>query len=82
MQTYRDVLDEYRMHPEAKSAGPDGEACGPGTVGDLQRRAVHVGRIRYIGKESNQLEDVETGLVHDPDEVSTEYVDPAPRSMA
>jgi hypothetical protein len=28
-----------------------------------------------LGKESNRLEEVEAGLVHDPEEVYTEYVD-------
>jgi Mg2+ and Co2+ transporter CorA len=30
----------------------------------------------YIGKESNRLEDVEAGTVHDLEEVLTEYRDP------
>jgi hypothetical protein len=29
--------------------------------------------VTHVGKESNQLEAVEAGLVHDPDEVYTEY---------
>lgn len=33
--------------------------------------------LTHIGKESNRLEEVEAGLVHDPDEVYTEYADPA-----
>jgi hypothetical protein len=76
VKTYRDVIAEYRIHPEAKSAGPDGEPCGPGTVGLLRRREIVARRVRYIGKESNRLEDVDAGFVHDPDDVSTEYVDP------
>lgn len=75
MRTYRDVMAEYRVHPEAKSAGPDGEPCGAATVGLLGRRDIVAGRIRYIGKESNALEEVDADLVHDLDEVSTEYVD-------
>ena len=34
------------------------------------------GRIVLVGKESNQLEDVRKGLVHDWDEVTTEFDDP------
>jgi hypothetical protein len=30
-----------------------------------------------VGRESNRLEEVEAGLIHDPDEVYTEYVDSA-----
>jgi hypothetical protein len=76
VKSYRDVLAEYRVHPEAKSAGPDGEPCGVTTTGLVGRRQIVAGRIRYVGKESNRLEDVDGGLVHDADEVSTEYVDP------
>jgi hypothetical protein len=37
---------------------------------------VRASSIRYIGKEANRLEDVESGLVGDIDDVLTEYVDP------
>jgi hypothetical protein len=76
VKTYRDVLAEYRTHPEAKSLGPDGEVCSRQSIGLLQRRPVTRSRLTYVGKESNKLEEVEAGLVHDPDEVYTEYVDP------
>jgi hypothetical protein len=33
--------------------------------------------IKYIGKESNALEEVEAGLIHSEDAVYTEYVDRA-----
>jgi hypothetical protein len=74
--TYRDVLDRYRAHEEAKSAGPDGRPCQYDTVGLLRRRHVHVVDFRHIGKEANELEAVEAGQVHDPDAVVTEYRDP------
>jgi hypothetical protein len=32
--------------------------------------------LTHVGKESNRLEAVEAELVHDPDEVYTEYVNP------
>lgn len=75
VRTYRDVIAEYRIHPEAKSAGPDGEPCGAATIGLLGRRDIVAGRIRYIGKESNALEDVDADLVHAVEDVSTEYGD-------
>lgn len=79
VKTIRDVITEYRHHPEPKSLGPDGQPCGRSTRGLLRRRpvAVRTGSIRYIGKESNRLEDVQSGLVHDRTEVLTEYPDPA-----
>ena len=78
VRTYGDLIEDYRWHPEAKFCGPDGKPCGRGTAGLLRRRSVEAraGSIRYIGKESNRLEDVRGGLVHDLDTVVTEYRDP------
>ncbi len=70
------VLVEYEFHPEAKCADVEGNACEKQTVGLLQRRHIEVGQIKYIGKESNNLEDVEAGLIHSAQNVYTEYVDP------
>jgi hypothetical protein len=44
-------------------------------VGLLRRRPVTVLCLKHVGKESNRLEKVEAGLIHDSDEVYTEYVD-------
>jgi hypothetical protein len=41
----------------------------------LQRRHVGIGQIRYVGKESNSLEEVESGLVHSAENVYTGYPD-------
>ncbi len=78
VQTYRDVLEDFRHHPEAKSAGPDGRACDRQAVGLLQRRIVLSlpELMTHVGKESNLLEEVEAGLEHDPDEAYTAYADP------
>jgi hypothetical protein len=75
VKTYGDVLREYEFHPEAKCANADGNPCGKQTVGLLKRRNTHVSEIRYIGKESNFLEDVEAGMLHSPQLVYTEYPD-------
>jgi hypothetical protein len=77
VKTYRDVLAEYRQHPETKSLAPDGTLCTGTTVGLLRRRPVTALYLTHVGKESNRLEEVEAGLVHDPEEVYTEYHDPA-----
>ena len=76
VKTYRDVLAEYLTHPEAKSLDPDGEVCSRQTIGLLQRRPVTRSSLSYVGKESNKLEEVEAGLVYDPEEVYTMYADP------
>jgi hypothetical protein len=75
VKTYGEVLREYEYHPESKCADTDGKTCEKQTVGLLQRRHVHFHFIRYIGKESNRLEDVDTGLVHSEKNVYTEYSD-------
>jgi hypothetical protein len=77
VKTYRDVLDEYRRHPEPKSMGSDGQVCGPVTVGLLQRRNIRPSTIHHIGKEANRLEDREAGFIQDLDETVAEYHDPA-----
>ena len=76
VKTYGDVLLEYEFHPESKCADSNGKPCGKQTVGLLQRRHSWVGQIKYIGKESNSLEEVESGMIHSEQSVYTEYPDP------
>ena len=76
VKSYGDVLAEYRTHPEPKSADREGHPCDRATVGLLYRREVHVGSIVYVGKESNRLEEVEQGVVHDWQDVQDVYTDP------
>ncbi len=77
VDTFRDVLAKYESHPEAKSLGPDGRPCDRTTVGLLQRRPVTVGKITLIGKESNHLEQRESGELtrEDTDQWLTTYED-------
>lgn len=75
VKTYGDVLREYEFHPESKCADADQNICDRQTVGLLQRRHIRVDQVRYIGKESNRLEEVNAGLVHSGEEIYTEYVD-------
>jgi hypothetical protein len=57
------------------SLAPDGTPCTSTTVGLLRRRLVTALYLTHVGKESNRLEEVDAGLVHDHDEVYTEYPD-------
>jgi hypothetical protein len=75
VKNYGDVLREYEYHPEAKRADARGGVAGKQTIGLLRRRHVRIGQIHYIGKESNKLEEVESGVIHDPRSVYTEYPD-------
>jgi hypothetical protein len=77
VKSYADVLEEYEFHEEAKCADAGGEPCGKQTVRLLRRRHVTIGwPPRFIGKESNKLEDVAEGAVSDSSDVYTEYPDP------
>ena len=75
VKTYGDVLLEYEVHSESKYADASGKTCSKQTIGLLFRRHVFVDGIKYIGKESNSLEDVESGLIHDYRNVYTDYPD-------
>jgi hypothetical protein len=75
VKTYGEVLREYEFHPESKNADAHGSPCGKRTIGLLQRRHVRIDEIKYIGKESNSLEEVDAGIVHSADNVYTEYPD-------
>jgi hypothetical protein len=68
-----EVIDDYRTHTEAKSLGPDGLPCSRSTIGLLRRRPVSASDFVYIGKEANELDAVEEGLIHELGEVMTEY---------
>jgi hypothetical protein len=76
IKTYRDVLADYRVHPEPKSLAPDYARSGWHTRGLLLRRPVIATRIVYVGKESNELDDARAGLAHDETGRLTEYTNP------
>ena len=75
VKTYGEVLREYEFHAESKCADADGKPSGKQTIGLLQRRHVRIDEIKYIGKESNSLEEVAAGLIHSAQNVYTEYPD-------
>jgi hypothetical protein len=74
-RSYRDILRQYRTNEEVKSLGPEGQPCGQETRGLLGRRHVRLRTVTHVGKESNSLEDAQTGLVQDLDETLNEYDD-------
>src|SRR5262249_29950279 len=75
-------LARYEVHAEAKSAGPDGSVCGRDARGLLARRHVAVESVTLIGKESNSLDEVEAGAIHDPDENLNTYSRPVCQSCS
>lgn len=76
VKTFADVIADYAFHAESKCANAQGAVSGRDTLGLLQRRHVKIDRVRFIGKESNELEEVDAGMVHSLQDVYTEYVDP------
>jgi hypothetical protein len=64
-------------HPETKCANSNGDICTQQTIGLLQRRHVTIDFVKYIGKESNSLEEVAAGTVHSSASVYTDYEDHA-----
>lgn len=79
VKTYRDVYQEYRSHPEVKSAAPGGGRCDRNTRGLLKRWHVRPLWIQMIGKEANRLEEVQAGQVNDLSEVLENYSGPEKR---
>lgn len=67
VKTFADVYSSYQRHPINECLGPDGTICGENTRGILARRAVQAGDVHYLGKESNEIERLEVGVVS-PDE--------------
>ncbi len=59
VQSYRNVYEEYRQHPEAKATGPGGGGVLPPTRGLLQPASVTAQALHRIGKEANRLADTE-----------------------
>jgi hypothetical protein len=76
LKTMADVIDEFAIHPEAKSNGPDGQPCGYLTIGLLQRRPIFGAIPVYLGKESKHADLVKDGVEHDLNRVQAIYVDP------
>ncbi|MGC2651323.1 MAG: hypothetical protein WA304_11025, partial [Candidatus Cybelea sp.] len=76
VKSYGDVLEEYEFHEEAKCADARGAPCGKQSVGLLFRRRVAIGSPRFIGKESNKLEEIEEHRLPDAADAYTEYPDP------
>lgn len=70
---YGSILQSYRLHPEAKFLGPDGQPCGPDTRGVLQRMTVEGGTKWPLRKESNRrwAEGNDPSLIEDDEDDPT-----------
>lgn len=74
LKTYREVVRDYRWHPERKSGDPNGGIGLRTSSGLLPRRPVVVVGVRHIGKETNRLDEVEEGLVDVSDDIHIQYI--------
>ena len=59
--------------PESKAQGPDGLPGHAGTRGLMSRRSVQPSEVVRIGKEGNQVKEVEIGLVREWEEIQEVY---------
>lgn len=82
LRTYGFVADAHFIHAESKSAGADGQPCGPHTRGLLAPRHIVADDYRLLGKEANKLVTVEKGLEHRYTDVQAIYVDPTHDAFA
>jgi hypothetical protein len=70
VQTFADVIERYRDHPESKSADSSGAPAERWTVGLLARRPITASLVIHIGKETNLLEQQQEGVLEvDPQAV-------------
>lgn len=69
----RTAAGKEKPYPNRKSAASDRQPCGRQTVGLLGRRAVGAAEKVGIGKEADELEQVETGLIDDLEDVQMVY---------
>ncbi len=74
-QTYRDLIERYNQHPERKFTGPDGTPCDSPTVGLLRDLPIVASWIRLIGKEGNEIEQIDVGLIESEDDRMIVYDD-------
>ena len=51
------------------------KACDKQTMGLLQRRHIRIDQIKYISKESNSLEEIESGWNYSAQDIYREYSD-------
>jgi len=75
--TYGHMIEEYTLHPETKSLGPDGEPCAAETRGLLQRAHITAGQIRYIDKETSSMwaQGDDLSVVSDNDETGFRVIE-------
>jgi hypothetical protein len=71
--TYGGLIHDHISQAEAKSLGPDESTCHKKTTGRLSRRPIDIAGVLHIGKEANELELVQAGLIGTGDEVTLRY---------
>ena len=59
---------------EPKSLAPDGKPAGWHGNGLLKRRPVTATRLVHVGKEANELDEIQAGVIRDAGEVLNEHL--------
>jgi hypothetical protein len=72
-QTYWELIIRHSQQPESKFLTYDGEPCKGRSRGPLIRRHVQVVDVLHIGKEANEIDRVQAGLVGSEEEVLLTY---------
>lgn len=76
VKSYRNLLTDYATHPESKATDQHGQPCQRSTTGALHRRHTVIAELRHIGKEAHRLDDAQTGLIADSNEITNDIADP------
>jgi hypothetical protein len=63
VKSYARVFSDYLGHPEAKFLDHTGQPCGPDSTGVLHRTPVRANAWAIIGKEANEIDNVQAGYV-------------------
>ncbi len=76
VKSYRHLLADYATHPEPKATDQRAQPCQRSTTGMLLRRRTVIAELRHIGKEAHRLDDAQTGLIADSNEITSDIADP------
>jgi len=76
VKSYRHLLLDYATHPEPKATDQQGGPCHRSTTGLLHRRRTVIAELRHIGKEAHRLDDAQTGVIADSNEITSDIADP------
>lgn len=72
-KTFDDLISQHRYSKESKFVTSTGEKLTTKTRGLLSRQSIYLAKVLHVGKETNEFELVEAGLVDREDDVLMIY---------